>query len=286
MSIYIEYVIIDNLVINFLILLCVKKTLKLKSKWYRILLSSILGTIFAVILPLINLPPLATFPFKILLGLLMVLTAAKYVKLKDYVVAFLCFIMYTLLLGGACMATLLAFGTDLDLLSQGGYDIVLPLGVIFLIVSLYIYFIMLLAKYLTRKREIEPYLRQVTLYLGSKVLNLKAFIDSGNRLVDNKSGMPVIILSISALKKCFSQEDIECLMIDNGRHSTCFKGVHKTEYNTISGEAKQMILFEADKLVIKQSESEYTTNRFIVGVANKNFSDASSYDLLLNPAVL
>ena len=47
-----------------------------------------------------------------------------------------------------------------------------------------------------------------------------------------------------------------------------------------------MVVFEADKMVINSSESEYTTNRFMVGVTYKVFNDAVRYDLLLTNSLI
>ena len=285
MEIYIEYVLIDNFVINTLILLCVKNTLKLRTNWLRILLSSGLGTIVAITLPLLCLSNWFVFPIKIVLGVCMVLILSRYYKFKEFLISFLLFIGYTILLVGACIVTLLAFGTNLELLSQGAYDIALPLGVILLIVTIYVYFIITLGKYLARKKELEPFIKQVQIYLGDKVMHFKGFLDSGNKLNDNKTGLPVVIISFNALEKYFSKDVLENLILEHGKSSD-FKNVHLVPYNTISGEAKKMVVFQADKMVINSGKNEYITNRFMIGVSYKVFNDAVSYDLLLNVSLV
>jgi len=285
MEIYIEYVIIDNLVINSLILLCVIKTLKLKSSWWRILFSSLLGTTVAVLLPMFKLHSLLLIFIKIALGIVMTLIISKFYRIKDYIFAFLLFIAYTFLLVGACLTTLLVCGTSLDLLKNGGYDIAIPLGIILLIICVYVYFIIMLGKYLSRKKELIPYLRKIKIYIKNKELDFYAFIDSGNKLYDFKSGLPIIILSIKGMECFYSKEEIENLVLNNGKN-TDFKNVHYTNYNTISGEAKKMVVFEADKMVIKNEKDEYITNRFMIGLTYKTFNDAVKYDVLLHPAVM
>ncbi len=285
MDVYIEYVVLDNLVINSLILLCVKNTLKLKSRWWRILLSAMLGTAVACVLPLLNLSNFLQIPIKILLGVFMVLILASYLRFKEFLFSFLLFIGYTVLLGGACLATLLLFGSSLEALNSGGYDTILPLGIILAIVALYVYIIVFVAKYLSRRRDLTPFMRKVELEMGNKLLKFSAFIDSGNKLIDIKSGLPVVIISLSSMEKYYSKEELEKLVLQNGKGSE-FKGVHTTPYNTISGDAKKMVVFEANKLVIISKEGEYTTNRFIVGITYKKFNDAVHYDMLLNPSVL
>ena len=83
----------------------------------------------------------------------------------------------------------------------------------------------------------------------------------------------------------YSKEILEKLLLDNGKDSG-FKDVHVVAYNTISGEAKKMTVFSADKLVINSGKNEYITNRFMIGVSYKVFQDAISYDLLLNSSLM
>lgn len=287
MELYIEYVIIDNLVINTLILLCTKATMKLRAKFYRIFLSALFGTAFAVCYPLLGLSNVALFPMKIALGVIMVLILAPYNSVKDFIFSFMFFLIYTLVLGGACIATLLLFGTSIEKLASGGYDIAVPVGVILLIVAFYVAVIIAMARFLSERRDMAPFIREVELRLGKRVLKFNAFIDSGNKLTDRKSGLPVIILSVNLLSKYFSKQELEDLLLFSCKNtSSIFKGVHTISYSTISGEDKKMIVFEADSICIKDKEQEYITNKFMVGVTYKTFSGAIGYDMLLNPAML
>lgn len=287
MELYVEYIIIDNLVINMLILLCTKATMKLKAKFYRVFFSALLGTVFSVCSPLFHLHNVVLIFMKIILGVIMILILAPYKTVRDFILSFICFLAFTLLLGGACIATLLMFGTSLESLSNGGYDIAVPLGVILLIVSLYVAIIIAVARFVSQKRSIEQFIREVELSIGKKILKFNAFIDSGNKLIDRKSGLPVIILSIKLLEKYFSKKELEDLILNYGKsNEKLFRGVHTIPYSTISGENKKMIVFEADSICIKGNDKEYITNKFMVGVTYKSFSDVVKYDMLLNPSML
>ncbi len=284
MSVYIEYVLLDNLVINTLLLICVRNTLKIKTNRFRIFLSALFGTIVACVLPLFSLPNIVLIFLKIALGLIMLLIFAKFLRLKEYLFAFFLFIIYTLVLGGACIATLLLFGVSIEDLAGGSYDAIVPVGVILLIVGVYVHLLITVAKYLTRKKEMLPFLRSVELVINNKTLKFMAYLDSGNKLYDAKSGLPVIILSVNGLEKYYCKETIESLLLNQKAEG--FSGVHAINYSTISGEAKKMIAFNAEKLSIFYQDKEYTTNKFVVGITYKKFNDAVNYDMLLSPSVM
>lgn len=217
----------------------------------------------------------------------MILIFSSFKTLKSFLFCYVSFFAFTLLLGGACIATLLLFGTSIEKLANGGYDIVVPLGVVLLIVSLYVCVIIEIARFVTSKRCIEPFVREVELSVAKKQLKFNAFIDSGNKLIDKKTGLPVIILSVKILEKHFSKSELEDLLLNFGKSRKCpFKGVHVIPYGTISGETKKMVVFEADSICIKSKNQEYITNKFMVGVTYQSFQDSVNYDMLLNPAVL
>ena len=286
MEVYIEYVIIDNLIIDTLVLLCIKATLKLNTKFWKLFMSACFGTAFACILPLLHLSNIILIPLKLLVGAVMVLTIARYSRIKDFLFAYLLLLGYTILFVGACIVTLMLFGTDIDRLASG-YSVEFPVGLVILIVSLYVAIIISVAKYLGRKKDISPYIKSVSLKIADKILNINGFVDTGNCLVDQKSGLPVVILSLSCLEKFFTSEQITALMLGTNKSKIGpFKNVHKTPLGTVLGQESKMIVFEADSLCIKEQMREYKTNKFLVGVTYRKFNDAIKYDMLLNPSIL
>ena len=285
MEVYIEYVIIDNLIIDLLVLLCIKATLKLKTKFWKLFLSASIGTVFACLMPVISLPHFIMLPLKLLVGVVMVLLISKYRRIKDFLFTYLLLWGYTILFVGACIVTLLLFGTDINKIASG-YSPEFPVSIVILMVAFYVAIIVSIARYLARKRDISPYVKSISLKIADKVINLNGFVDTGNNLVDQKSGLPVVILSLACLEKYFSSDQIENLMLGSKDKSLPFKDIHTTSYGTISGKDRKMVVFEADELCIKQEKGEYKTNNFLVGVTYRKFNDAIKYDMLLNPSIL
>ena len=97
----------------------------------------------------------------------------------------------------------------------------------------------------------------------------KGFLDSGNGLCDDQSGLPVIIVTSQKLKKFFA-EKISCF-VDN---SSMVRQMHYLNFATLSGEQK-MLVFKVDRVEINNKEQQV-----VVGMPNKQLS--FGYDLLLN----
>ena len=81
MQIYIEYFLIDNIIINLIVLYLVGFTTKVKLNKILMLLVSILGAIFSVIYSQLNLINIFDFIYKILIGIVMILSLKKYKSL-------------------------------------------------------------------------------------------------------------------------------------------------------------------------------------------------------------
>jgi len=214
----------------------------------------------------------------------MVLLAYNFASLKQFLIGFTLFIIYTFLLGGACYGIIKLLNGDPENFFVGSYDTVVPVSIIITICFVYSFIILRLTKYIYRKKDMLPFISDVELTIGDKTLLLKAFTDSGNRLYDNSVGSPVIILSAFSLERYYSEDQMVALVF--GEKNKYFKNIHYLHYGTIEGVSKKMVVFEADKLVIKSGDREKVTENVCVGVTFKKFNDAISYDVLLHPSFM
>ena len=86
MTVYIEYVLINNFIIDFFLL---KTTFLLSgksAKIYRLILASIFGSVVALIYPLVNLSPILTALFKLLVGIMLLVISKNYSEKKEFIV--------------------------------------------------------------------------------------------------------------------------------------------------------------------------------------------------------
>lgn len=139
MEVYIEYVVADNLIINTLILVLTKKTLNLQTRVANLVAAALLGTVFAIFMPLFMLNEYLLFFIKMLLGVAIILVAFPTKKPKKILVNYLWFLTYTFALGGMCFGVAYLLGQNLSLngLIVMGFEV--PMGIFMLIIAIYIY---------------------------------------------------------------------------------------------------------------------------------------------------
>lgn len=188
MSVYVELVIFNNLAIDLMLICAVQTTRQRKSYKLRIALATLLGAVCATIYAVA--PKWPSIVIKIVLAPLMALIFDKYggqskrAVLLDYLKSLACFVCYTYLTGGVIYGVSYAIGVDVNCYAIEG------------IIALAIALVLICARRVaTKKSKSACATKSVTLCANGKTIEVCALCDSGNSLVDDVSGLPVVILS-------------------------------------------------------------------------------------------
>ena len=104
MTIYIDIVLIENLIMNYIILLATGIILKVKIKHIRIILASLLGAIYVVVAYISPLEIYASIILKLLLSIIIVYVAFNTQNSKQLLKYILIFYMTSFVFGGAAFA--------------------------------------------------------------------------------------------------------------------------------------------------------------------------------------
>lgn len=188
MSVYVELVIFNNLAIDFMLICAVQTTRRRKAYKLQIALATLLGAVCATIYAVA--PKWVAIVIKILLAPLMTLIFDRYggenkkAVVVDYVKSLACFVCYTYLTGGVIYGISFAIGVDVNSYAVEG------------IVALAIAEVLICARCVAAKKsKSASQTKNVTLCANGKTIDVCALCDSGNSLVDDVSGLPVVILS-------------------------------------------------------------------------------------------
>ena len=188
MNVYVEYVILDNFVIDTLILLAVALTLKIPYKLYRIALGGLVGCACAVASVFVN--GFWTYILKTASLLLMCLVAVGWGKKLFWYI--LLTVAYTFVLGGCIVGLFNLF--KVDYLTESGefYDMRVPLFVYVLAVAVVGFLCYSIITYTKQLKTVAPHLANVVVTLN-KDFRASGFCDSGNTLTYD--GKPVCFVT-------------------------------------------------------------------------------------------
>lgn len=249
MKVYIELVIINNLVIDFALIMLTRYVLKLSGGKIRLIIATILGAAIA------TLYPLADNVFKILINIMLApalsLIFAKYSTIKEYILSTLMFALLTFSLGGIALAVLNLTGIDIASLWVTSVTLVSLAFLAYMARQ----FMALKKK---RQRRIEVSSAELEMY--GEILRIGALYDSGNQLVDQSSGKPVVVLSRRVGERYLN------------------KSQRTISVKTVGGSVELPLLF-AKRLSVKVKDDNVDVINFIVAVANENYN---GFDLILH----
>ena len=188
MNVYVEYVVLDNLVIDTLLLWVATLTLKIPYKKYRVFLGGCVGAVCAVLS--IYITGFWTYLLKTacLVGMCVV-TVGFGKKLFWHI---LLTVAYTFVLGGAIVGLFNLFKVDYLTSSGEFYQMRVPLFVFVLAVALVAFICYSIAVYVKQIKKIAPHIAKIVVKLD-KNYSLSGFCDSGNTLTHD--GIPVCFVT-------------------------------------------------------------------------------------------
>lgn len=259
MTVYIEYVLINNFIIDYLLLRLTFILTGKKVKTFRLILLSILGACFSLVFPLINLGKLYLSVIKLLFGTLLVLISAKFNTKKEFFINLGVFFFVTVLLGGAVFAVYFAVGVTnfAEIYVALCFIPVWLLSVILKKAVLFLY----------RRKNVESVIYPFEFTLCGEKFIGRGFLDTGNALYYNDK--PVVVCEMSFVKKIFKGQEV-------------YKRLQKIKIHSASGSSEKFCInLEELKIFIK--DKQYIYSNAVLMIARINITGA---DLLLHPALL
>ncbi|MCQ2387032.1 MAG: sigma-E processing peptidase SpoIIGA [Clostridia bacterium] len=198
MIIYIEYVLIENFIIDFLLLKATTKISKTKAKKIRIIISSIFGAVFSLIFPLIKVNQIVVILLKGLFGMILTLWLYKWNSKRQFFFSLGIFLCLTFISGG------LIYSVKKYLISN-------ELIILFSILSVYIITIIVkkIVNNVYKKKNVSSFIFDIEVGVGKTKINATGFLDSGNGVYDKNH--PVIFCGVNVFKKLLNNSSVKTL---------------------------------------------------------------------------
>lgn len=243
MTVYIEYVLIDNLFIDYELLKATFLITGCSVKKGRLLFCAFLGALIALAYPLLEFNAVLVCLVKIFSGLLIVLLSNRFYSVKSFYINSIVFIFLTFALGGTLMGIFLIFDID--------YSSEFSIAVLVFPASLLIKMLVSLVKFFYTRKTEENFTVDCTLVLRDKIINTRAFIDTGNSLTfDNK---PITVINKKLALSVIGIEEMRYLQ--------------HVEYNTASGKSKMPII-KFDRISVSDGCVKREIKDAYVGIAD------------------
>lgn len=298
MDIYLDVLILENIVMNYLILWTSGKLSKFKTSNLRLFIGATIGALYAALL-VVN--PGVRFYYsavaKISLSIVIVAITFNTKKIKNFIKVFVCFYISTFIFAGASFAII--YLSKQGAIVKNGMiyvywdskwtTILLATGTSIIILRIF----QELVQFRLAKQKL---LTRLKIKFDSKETNLSALIDTGNSLQDPISKMPVIIVEFNAIKNILpseicsmfedSNQDDLAMISDKLYNSNWFNRFRLIPFTSLGKENGLLIGFKPDYVEIGDNEEKKGVKDVIIGIYNKALSKGKEYNALLNPELI
>lgn len=281
--IYADLLIVLNTVVTLIIIIVTSELLKIDSEKTRYIAGSFTGGVFSLIILAPPLNAVLSFLLKLLISGIIVLLSFKLRSIKIYLKCFLLFNAVGLLLAGIMLAAGMLIN-DNAVLSNNGYVYTdFSVSSIILIICASFFLIKILNRKIFMKQKSDLIYDAEIQYNGKKI-NIRAFYDSGNSLVDIFTGKPVIIVSLNEIQSLVTKDffyDISCYF-ECGNYEYCPEKIRLLPVRTL-GSSCFLPAFTADKLIISGCETVKITEKPCIAISDNTFN-GKNYSALINEA--
>ena len=301
MEIYLDIVILENIVINYLILLVTSRFSKNKTSSLRLFLGSVAGTAYLVLMILLpDTQVYATLFSKFLLSVAMVAMAFNFRKISAFMKTLALFYATTFIFAGAAFA-LMFFSKDWGIVRNG--LLITPLTFIdakltelLLAVAVALIIFRVVWDTVQSKFVKEKLLVDISIAVENKSIELSALVDTGNSLHDPLTNLPVVVVEFSAIRDLLP-DDIKSIFERNCENdldsvtatissSDWFSRFRLIPFKSLGRENGMMIGFRPDYIEIGADDGKKDIRDVIVGIYNRTLSANDQYRALMNPELI
>lgn len=181
MEIYVEYAILENLLLDGALLLLALLAARQKICVWRLCLAATVGAVFAIGFPLLPLPPWAALTLKFLVGALLCVIAVKKQNGRGrYVLTMILFYAFSFCLGGGFMAVLEGLDVEYYVMEGGGVATKLPIGGLFAGLTVFFTLSILGIRKLYKRRRAVAHILPCEIVVGEKRVRIDGMVDTGN----------------------------------------------------------------------------------------------------------
>lgn len=291
MTIYVDVVLIENLIMNYIILFATDIILKNKSKFWRLLLASLIGAIYTVISYISNLKIYSNVILKIILSIIIVYVAFNPQNMKKMWKSVLIFYLTSLVFGGAAFALIYIVKPQETFLKNGLFLGTYSLKTILL--SAIVAFLIIITAFTVVKNKLskKDMFCNIKVKLNGKEIEAKAMLDTGNLLKEPITNIPVIVIEHTLLYECIPKQILnnidDILGGDFSEISDEIKQKYMTKLKFIPfsslGKQNGMLLgIKPDYVIIKdENDEEKKLNEIIIGIYNKSLTKRGEYRALM-----
>lgn len=294
-TIYLDVIFLENVIMNSIILYAAAIILKIKTKFIRIFISSIIGSIYAIILYITNLKIYTSIISKILLSIIMVYVAYNPQNVKKLWKQILIFYLTSFVFGGVALYLIYVIKPQ-DILIENGMFIGEYVLKVIMLAAIVAYFVIKISlKIIKTKFSPKDMYCKIKFKLNGKEVETKAMIDTGNLVKEPITNTPVIIVESSLLYDVLPKEILNNLDNILGGNFEKIPEEIQIEYiaklrcipfTSLGKQNGMLVGIKVEEVEIENEEETKLSNNVIIGIYDKSLTKRGEYRALVGIEVI
>ena len=284
MTVYLDIILLENICMNYIILLATGIINKCKISHFRIILSSLLGAIYAIMTYLNIFEAYSNIVLKIILSIVMIYIAYLAKDIKKLFKELIIFYLTSFAFGGISFALLYIISPTEVKLKNGVFVGTYPLKIVLMGGIVGFLTIIIAFKSYKGKMNKKDIYYEIKIRLGNKEIETKAIIDTGNFLKEPITGFPVVVversLMYNIMPKCILNNIDEILGGNLGKieeYEDYISRIRVIPYSSLGNKNGMLLGIKADEIII---ENKVISN-IILGIYKDSLTKMGEYRALI-----
>ena len=287
MTVYLDVVFLENVLMNYIIIFATGIVIKDECRKWRILLASVVGAIYTIVMYLNIIPIYSNFVMKLILSIVIVCISFQTKSFKKLVKNLIIFYFVSFVFGGCVFALMYFLKPQMVQIRNGVFVGGYPLKVA--LVGGLVAFIILQVSFKIVKTRLskKDVIYDVEVCINQKASKVKALLDTGNLLKDPITGFPVIVIEHKSLDFVIPEKvlnnldkilggDIDELTKDD-EFSKTISRFRMIPFSSLGKQNGLLLGIKADSVNIILDEKIENINNVIIGIYDKSFTKNGAY---------
>lgn len=294
-TIYVDVIFLENLIMNSIILYATAIILKIKPKTVRIIISSTIGSIYAIILYVTNMKIYTSIISKIILSAIMVYVAFNPQNVKKMWKQLLIFYLTSFVFGGVSLYLIYVIKPQNILMKNGMFAGQYVLKVIMLGAIVAFIIIKISLKIIKTKFNPKDIYCKIKFKLNGKQVETKAMIDTGNLVKEPITNTPVVIVESSLLYGVLPKEILNNLENILGGNLEEIPEEIQLEYisklrcipfASLGKQNGMLVGIKVEEMEIESEDEKKKTDNLIIGIYDKSLTKRGEYRALVGMEIM
>ena len=290
MTVYLDIIFLENLIINYIILYATGIILKIQIRNLKIFFASLIGAIYSVVYYIVQFGLYSNFIVKLILSIVMIYVAFNPINFKTLVRQVLLFYLVSFVFGGATIAIIYMVNSQNITIQNGVF--VGNYTMVTVLIGIAIAYIVVITAFKMVKTRIskKDLICDIEVTINGQDIRTKGMIDTGNLLKEPITNLPVVVMEYTLFYDVIPKEILNNLeKILGGDLSEIPKRIQeqyipklKVIPFTSLGKQNGMLLgVKAEEVIVRYNDEVKKIDKAVIGIYDKSLTKKGEYRALL-----